>query len=56
MAGGRSCTPGSGVASSTIYCCSDKDYCNETTRHISSIIGTLTMIIASLVVKQMIFC
>jgi hypothetical protein len=56
MAGGRSCTPGSGVGSSTIYCCSDKDYCNETTRLISPMIMTLVLMVTSLIAKVVILC
>jgi len=50
MAGGRICIPGSGVGGSTIYCCSDKDYCNGTIRNISSI----TVIIGLMIVKGII--
>ncbi|UJR14288.1 hypothetical protein I4U23_001278 [Adineta vaga] len=46
MAGGRSCTPGSGPGSSIIYCCSDKDYCNGSMKFT----GLTTLIILSILI------
>lgn len=51
MAGGRSCTPGSGPGSSTRYCCSDTDYCNGTIRHTMSMFGIIFLLTALLVAK-----
>lgn len=51
MAGGRSCTPGNGPGSSTRYCCSDQDYCNETTRSTMSMFSIASLIIILLITK-----
>jgi len=51
MAGGRACTPGSGPGGSTLYCCSDQDYCNGITRHTMSTFDIISLIIALLVAK-----
>lgn len=45
MAGGRICIPGSGNGGSTVYCCSDRDYCNGTTKHNSPIIIIIGLMI-----------
>ena len=55
MAGGRSCTPGSGAGGSTRYCCSDKDYCNGTTHHTISIFSIISLTIALLFTKYKLF-
>ncbi|CAF1199751.1 unnamed protein product [Rotaria sp. Silwood1] len=54
MAGGRSCTSGNSTGGGFVYCCSNKDYCNGTTRHISSMIFNLSMMIFLMVLKRMI--
>jgi hypothetical protein len=50
MAGGRSCIAGSGAGGSTIYCCSGQDYCNRTTKQISSIIVTIGLMIMTRII------
>ncbi|CAF0966481.1 unnamed protein product [Rotaria sordida] len=50
IAGGRSCTSGHS-GDSIVYCCSNKDYCNGTTRHISSITITLTLVTFLMILK-----
>ncbi len=56
MAGGRACTPGSGPGGSTLYCCSDQDYCNGTRRPAMPIFEIISLIIAVMFVKFKILC
>jgi hypothetical protein len=56
MAGGRACTPGSGPGGSTLYCCSDVDYCNGTAYHPVPIFSIISLIIASVIAKFKLFC
>ncbi|CAF1294238.1 unnamed protein product [Adineta steineri] len=52
MAGGRSCTPGSGPGNSIRYCCSDQDYCNRminlTGCRINIILSTMLLLFAKI--------